>query len=159
MAALLVFLAIASLVRNRSCAEVADQVLPKVAEAEIAVGQAFSAVLDAEQAGANVTGLLARLNDAAALLAQAEMALRTGDANAAVDNATGALSIASEVKAEAVYAKASALVADDNALQSTITFSVVGAVTFVLALLLVWHRLRHRYVKNLLHSKPEVTSR
>jgi hypothetical protein len=157
VAALLVFLAIASFVCNSSYAEVADQVSPKVAEADIAVGQAFSSVLDAEQAGANVSVLLARLNNAAALLAQAEMASRNGDANAAADKATGALSIASEVKAEAVDSKASALVAGENALWFTIVFSAVGAVALVLALFLVWRRLKRRYVKNLFHSKPGAT--
>jgi hypothetical protein len=156
--ALLVFLAVASFVCNKSYAEVADQVPPKVAEADIAVGQAFNAVLHAEQAGANVTSLLAQLNDAAALLAQAEMASRNGDANAAADNATGALSIASEVKAEAVDAKASALVAGTNALWFTTVFSVVGATALVLALFLVWRRLKHGYFKNSLESKPEATS-
>lgn len=86
------------------------------------------------------------------------MASRNGDTNAAADKATGALSLASEVKTEAVDAKASALAADENALWFTTAFSVVGAVALVLALFLVWRRLKRSHVarrrENLFHSKP-----
>ena len=40
----------------------------RLSEAELSMGQAYEAVLDAESADADVSGLLVRLNDAAALL-------------------------------------------------------------------------------------------
>ena len=46
--------------------------------ANTALGQAFTAVLNAEKAGANVTDLVARINDAANILAEAENNYRTG---------------------------------------------------------------------------------
>lgn len=39
-----------------------------ISEAELAMGQAYEAVLDAERVDAEVSGLLVRLNDAAELL-------------------------------------------------------------------------------------------
>lgn len=54
---------------------------------------AFVAVSEAEKAGANVTGLLGRLNDGADLLAQANVAYRVGDISGALDKAAGVFAI------------------------------------------------------------------
>jgi len=126
-------------------------------EAANKIGQAFEAVLDAEQAGANVTGLLERLNVAADLLAQAEIAARRGDLSfgAKIDSV---LSIAGEVEEAAVAARYAALGADQNALGSAFAFSSVGVIAFVFVLLLVWRQLKQRYVRRLFEAKPEVTS-
>jgi hypothetical protein len=56
-----------------------DQTASKLQAANTAVEETFNAVLDAEKAGANVTGLLAQLNVAAGVLAQAENSFRTGE--------------------------------------------------------------------------------
>jgi len=121
------------------------------------IGQAFEAVLDAEQAGASVTGLLERLTVAADLLAQAEIAARRGDLSfgAKIDSV---LSIAGEVEEAAVAARYAALGADQNALGSAFAFSSVGVIAFVFVLLLVWRQLKQRYVRRLFEAKPEVTS-
>ena len=71
-----------------------DQTDSKLQAADTAVDGAFTAVLDAEKAGANVTALLAQLNDAAGILAQAEISYRTGDSNTAADKADSVLPIA-----------------------------------------------------------------
>lgn len=127
----------------------------KLEAANKAVEQAFKAVLDAEQAGANVTGLLARLNVAGDLLAQAEIAVRKGDSGAGV-KANSAFSIAAEVEAAAVAAKETVVVASRNALWITFAFSVEGAIIFALALFLVWLRYKKSYIKDLFEAKPEV---
>jgi hypothetical protein len=137
----------------------ADDVSSKVSAAEGAVASAFSGVLDAEKAGANVTGLLVQLDNSAGLLAQAEMAFRKGDANATAVKADGALAGASVVQSEASAAKDNALVASQNALWLTVGFSLVGSVAFVLVLFFVWRWLRRRYSAGLLEAKPEVDLR
>ncbi len=134
----------------------ADDVSSKVSAAESAVVSAFSGVLDAEKAGANVTGLLVQLDDAAGLLAQAEMAFRKGDVNLTAVKADGALAGAGAVQSEASVAKDNALVAGQNALGLTVGFSLVGSVAFVLVLFFVWGWLRRRYSAGLLEAKPEV---
>jgi hypothetical protein len=123
-----------------------------------AVDQAFKAVLAAERAGANVTGMLVRLNYAAGLLAQEEIDARNGDPATVANRADSVLSIASEVKSEAVSAKEAAVVAGRNDLWTTFAFSSIGVVVFVLVLFFVWLRLKSNYVKNLVHMKPEVIS-
>lgn len=125
--------------------------------ANSAFEEAFNTVLDAEQAGANVTALLGRLNVAADLLAQVEMAYRHGDPTTVADNADIALTIVLEVKTNAYTAKEAALVAYQNNFLSIGVLSVVDSVLFVFLLFLVWRLLKQRHIKDLLRSKPEVT--
>ncbi len=135
-----------------------DQTASKLQVANNAIEQAFNAVLDAEKAGANVTGLLIQLNDAAGILAQAENSYRTGDPNTAVAQVDSVLPIAQEVTTAAQNAKQTALISGQNAFWSTITFTVIGVFVFVLALFLVWRRFKRRYINNVYQAKPEEAS-
>ena len=135
-----------------------DQTASKPQAANAAVEQAFNAVLDAEKAGANVTGLLAQLNVAAGVLAQAENSYRTGDSNTAAAQADSVLPIAQEVTNSAQDAKQTALVSGQNAFWFTIAFTEIGAFVFVLVLFLVWRRFKRSYINSLSEAKPEVNS-
>jgi hypothetical protein len=112
--------------------------------------------LDAEKAGANVTGLLAQLNVAAGVLAQAENSFRTGDFNTSATQVDSVLPIAQEVTNSAQDAKQTALVSGQNAFWFTIAFTEIGASVFVLVLFLVWRRFKRGYIKKSLGLKPEV---
>ena len=135
-----------------------DQTASKLQVANAAVNQAFNAVLDAEKAGANVTGLLAQLNAAGGILAQGENSYRSGDLNAAAAKADSVLPIAQEIVTAAQSAKQTALVSGQNSFWSTIVLTVIGAVVFVLALFLVWRWFKRRYIKNLSDAKPELVN-
>ena len=135
-----------------------DQTASKLQAANNAVEQAFNAVWDAEKAGANVTGLLVQLNDAAGILAQAENSYRTGDSNTAAVQADSVLPIAQEVTIAAQDAKQTALVSGQNAFWSLIAFTVIGSFVFVLVLFLVWRWFKRSYIKSLSEVKPEVNS-
>ena len=87
-----------------------DQTESKLLVANNAVEQAFSAVLDAEKAGANVTGLMAQLNNTDVVLAQAENSYRAGDFSAVSVQADSALRLANQVTISAQSAKQTALV-------------------------------------------------
>ena len=126
-----------------------QQTASKLEAANIAVEQAFNAVLDAEKAGANVTSLVAQLNNAANILAQAENSNRTGDYNTAAARADSLLPIAHQVTTAAQNAKQAALTSGQNAFWFTIVFTVVGSIMFVLALFLVWLLFNRRYTNNL----------
>ena len=65
--------------------------------AEDAILGAYDAFTEAEQAGANVSGLLVRLNEAAGLLAEARMAFEDGN----FDEATNFARLSSEFTREA----------------------------------------------------------
>jgi hypothetical protein len=158
-ATIFIFLALSScLFGGHYVSAQTDQTESKLQVANNAVEQAFNAVLDAEKAGANVTGLLVQLNDAAGILAQAENSYRTGDNNTAIVQADSVLPIAQEVTTAAQNAKQTALVSGQNAFWSTIAFTVIGIFVFVLALFLVWRWFKRNYVNNLDQAKPEVTN-
>ena len=125
--------------------------------ANTAVGQAFNVVLDAEKAGANVTGLLAQLNVAEGDLAEAENSYRTGDSNTAAAQADNALPIAQEVTTAAQNAKQTAIVNGQNAFWQMIALTAIGAAMFLLVLFLVWRRFKRRYIESLSGSKPVVS--
>ena len=135
-----------------------DQTAIELQSVNNAVGKAFTAVLDAEKAGANVTSLLSQLNNANDQLAQAENAYRTGDSTAASNKADAALSIALQVTKAAQDTQQSAKVSTQNSNISTIAFSVGGAVIFVIVLFLIWLLFKQNYIKRLSEAKPELVS-
>jgi hypothetical protein len=134
-----------------------NQADSKLQAANNSVNQAFNAVLDAEKAGATVTDLLAQLNTAADILAQAENSYRAGDINASIAKANSLLPITQEIANNAQVLKQSAIVNTQNNFWSTIIFTVVIAVVFVLVLFFVWRWFKRNYMKRLSESKPEVT--
>ena len=135
-----------------------NQANSKLQAANAAVNQAFTFVLAAEKAGANVNGLLNQLNNANRLLAQAENANRTGDTSMAANDANAVLSITRQVTTSAQNAKENALTSAQNAFWSTVTITIMVAVVFVLALFFVWRLVKRNYIQNLSKAKPEVIS-
>jgi hypothetical protein len=133
-----------------------DQQASKLQAANTAVNQAFNAVLDAEKAGANVTDLLAQINTAQGILAQAENLYRNGDSNTVSTQADNVLAITRQVTNEAQDAKQTAIVASQSTFWSTITLTAIGVFVFVLVLFLVWRRFKRNYIESLSEAKPEV---
>jgi hypothetical protein len=133
-----------------------DQAASKLQAANTAVNQAFNAVLDAEAAGANVTDLLAQINTAQGILAQAENSYRTGDTNTASTQADRVLPIANQATLDAQSAKQTAIISSQNAFWSTIALTAIAVFVFVLVLFLVWRRFKSGYIKSLSEAKPEV---
>ena len=128
----------------------------KLQAANTAVNQALSAVLNAQKAGANVTDLLAQLNYAQSVLANAENSYRIGDLVEAGTQADNVIPIAQNVTSSAQNAEQTALVSEQNSFLATITLTLIGSFVFVLVLFLVWRRFKHYYIKNLSESKPEL---
>jgi high-affinity Fe2+/Pb2+ permease len=129
-----------------------------VASADDAVRQAFNATLDAERAGANVSGLLQRLNQAGDALASAENALKDGDLEAAAGNTSLCTGIAENVSSDADALKASALAEAQSVFRTYLAFSVLSVNVFVVILALVWLWFKRRYARKVLALKPEVAS-
>lgn len=122
------------------------------------VNQAYSAVLDAEKAGANVTDLMFRLNYAIGILAQAENSYRTGYFNKASAQADNVLPLAQQITTAAQNAKQTAIVSSQNIFWSTIALTVIGVFVFVLVLFLIWRWFKQNYIKGLSEAKPEVVN-
>jgi len=134
----------------------ADEASSSVGEADVAVRQAFDATLDAERAGANVSGLILRLSEAGGILVEAEMALGNGNSSEAASKAGQCIGIAESVKGDADVLKASALDEAQTVFWTSLTFSVVGIAVFVAVLVLVWRWFKRGYVRKMLGLKPEV---
>lgn len=133
-----------------------DNVSIKIQEANTALNTAFNAVLDAEQAGANITDLIVQLNIAANDLSQAENNYRIEDYTTAVSQAENVVILAQEIVETAQNAKEDAIISVKNAFWSKIVFTLIGSVVFVSILFLVWRQLKKRYINKLFQAKPEV---
>ena len=116
-----------------------------IADAEEAVISAYEAVLEAEQAGGNVTGLLAQLSEAGEFLASARMLYRNGDFDNAIYFADLGRSVGEEVESEAYKLKDSASDEGVQRMWFTILGSISGIVLVVLGSLRVWWFLKRRY--------------
>jgi hypothetical protein len=134
----------------------ADEASSSVGEADVAVRRAFNATLDAERAGANVSGLILRLNEAGTILGEAEIALGNGNSSEAAGKADQCVEIAESVKSDADVFKASALDKALTVFWASLTFSVVGIPVFVAVLEFVWRRFKRGHVEKMFGMKPEV---
>lgn len=116
-----------------------------LADAEGEVTLAYRAVLKAEKAGANVSGLLVQLNEAGEFLARAHVEYRLGDFEEASHFADSSRNIGVEVQNAAVELKDSASSEGIQHLLFTMIASIVGVTSIALGSLWVWYFLKKRY--------------
>ena len=135
-----------------------DEASLAIGEADNALRQAFEAVLDAERAGANLSDLIVKLDEAGGLLAEAENAYRVGNFSEAISKADKCSMQADGVVGEALNLKGSALADAQKAVLQTLTFSWVGGVAFLAVLFFVWSWFKRAYAGKLMRMKPEVAS-
>jgi hypothetical protein len=152
---LLVFVLAGLFLRGCFVVRGVDDAAASVADADVAVRRAFNAALAAERAGANVSGLLLRLDDAGAVLGEAEVALSNGNLSDAADKANTCISMAQSVVSDAGALRTWALAGARTWWWTYLTFSVVGVGVFVVVLAVVWWRFKRGYVGNVLGLKPE----
>lgn len=136
----------------------AHGVFPEAERVEEALILAFRAVLEAEAAGANVSSLLVRLNEAAGLLSEAELLHGLGDYDGALSMAGQSLTVASSVRDEALALKVLAAEERSRAFQFSLAFSIVGSAVFLVSLFSVWRWFRGFYIRKIMDLKPEVAS-
>ena len=122
------------------------------------MGSAYGAVLEAEEAGANVSGLLGRLSVGGEYLAEAYVWYRLGVFENASRFAGLCVEVVGDVGGEAVGLKSEAhglWVLDFlvRMIWSVGGVIVVGVVGFV-----VWRVFRRRYCRRVLGLRPEVVS-
>jgi hypothetical protein len=133
-----------------------DTAAAKLQAADSAIGQAFHSVLEAEKAGGNVAQLIVKLNNAGALLAEAQNAYNSGNSTNVSSLAESVQQIANQVNLQALNLRDASIVKSQNNLLLTVSFSVIGAVLFGLCLLFVWRRFKRGFIKKLLDAKPEL---
>lgn len=135
---------------------ITDSAESKLDTANKAFEQAFRSVLEAENAGVNVTYIVNQLNHAAELLAQAENLYSVGDLETAGIHADSVILIAKDVSALAQDAKQSALITTQNNFWFTMVFTIIGICIFLFVLVISWRIFRRHYIKKLYTAKPEV---
>lgn len=133
-----------------------NEVQSKLDAARASINQAFTSVMEAEAAGANINNLVSQMNDALGLLAQAENAFRQNDFDATTIKADGALLLASQINTAAQNARESASSSRQSSFWLSIVFSIIGIVIFLVVLFQIWRWFKQRYTRNLLNLKPEV---
>jgi len=141
----------------RGLAVGAEEASVAVTDADTALRGAFAAALNAESAGANVSGLIGRLNEAGVALTGARVALAAGNYSDAVGGAGECKGLADIVVLDA------GLLKNDAAAQAsrwwvTVLLGVTGSVVFVVVLFLVWRRFKRYYADKLLGCRPEVAA-
>jgi hypothetical protein len=139
-------------------ASTGEEASSKITSADDALKLAFKRVLDAEEAGANVSSLTSDLNEAGESLAEAEVAYRNGNLTDAAGLADSCSGLAEAVSVEAVALKGSALADSQRVFQSTIIFSTGGTFAFVAVLVLFWFWFKRAHARKLLGMKCEVGS-
>lgn len=154
----LVFVLISLFIFGSFCAKAYADPAGKVADADNAMRQAFSSVFDAEGAGANVSDLIASLDEAGRILADAETAIRIGNLREAESKANACIGIAGNIKTEATSLKSTALTDTQRSFRYTSAFSVAGMTVFAVALVFVWRRFKRGYSKRVLGMRPEVVA-
>jgi hypothetical protein len=122
----------------------------------IVIDQAFNDVLAAEKAGANVTGLVNKLNGATALLTEAENAYRNGNLIAVEEKADAAFLIARNVSLEAQIAQEKAQNSTAINFWFTLALTILGIIILFFVLFIVWIFIKRSYIKDLNRSKPQV---
>jgi len=135
-----------------------DAVVSALAGAEASVVSAYQGVLEAERAGANVSVLLVRLNEAGGFLSQARMAYKAGDFDGAVDFAELGRGIGEEVAGEARVLRDLATIERVQLLWFTAAASVLAVAWIAFGSFMCWRFFKRRYYRRVLGLKPEVAT-
>lgn len=137
---------------------VEDGALSAIESAELAVDSAYDAVLEAEGAGANVSGLLDELNEGAEALSKAYMSNRVGSFDDAIYFADLCYSLVGGIEAEANELRDAAIADRSQRLLLTSFGSVLAVVCVFCGGFFGWRFFKSRYHRRVLKMKPEVAS-
>ena len=131
------------------CAFAVDEtdVRSAIAAAEERIVVCYRAIADADEAGADTTGLLAVLNEAGELLSRAKLAHEMGDFNSTLDLALLGQERLNGFVADADALREVALWQRNWDFMVYVVGSVVGAIVVVCGSFVVWFFLKRRYEK------------
>jgi len=133
-----------------------DAVIVVLTKAEEVSASAYEAILEAEQAGANVSSLLDRLNLAGDYLAEASVWYRLGDSESASRFAGLCNDIVEDVRREALELRDETQSLRENNFIVTIIVSGVGVISVVVLCSVVWRLFKRHHYRKVLGLKPEV---
>jgi len=135
-----------------------DEAASALANSESVLVSAYDTVLEAEQAGANVSGLLVRLSDAGERFDKAGVAYRLGDFEATINLANNCSEIGNSVKLEADELRLEAYGPRYVELWFNLILSILGIIIVAFGSFWAWRTFKRRYYRRVLEMKPEVAS-
>jgi len=115
-----------------------------ITEAEVTVRDCYFAAVEAERAGANVTDLLAILNDAGMLLSKAQLAFEKRDFDSAVNYAEQSRTKLGDFVSKANVLKEAATQERHWDFMVNISGSTIGTVAIISVSLAVWFHFEKR---------------
>lgn len=116
-----------------------------IASAKNRISDCYSAAKEAEAAGANITGLMGALNEAASLLSQAELAYAANDFGVAVNFAIQSQNALNDFIGEANTLKETGLQQQNQGFLINVVGSTIGAFAVIVVGGLVWFLLKRKY--------------
>ena len=157
LSAIVVFLVLFSMLMfSVSASGNQEDAASSLSEAEGCMAQAYGAVLDAESADADVSGLLVRLNDAAKWLSWAHMSFDVGDFDDAAVYAESASELGYEVMDEAEVLETTAANTQVNNSWVLLIISVLAVSIVAVAIVVGYRYFKTRYYERLSKMKPKV---
>ncbi len=136
----------------------ADDAALTITQAEETLASAYEAVLEAEQVGANVSGLLSRLNLGGDYLAEAYLWYHLGVSENASRFAGLCHEVGGDVRSDALELRDEAKRLGEADFVVKIYGSVVAVIVVVVLCSVVWLVFKRRYRKRVLRLRPEVIS-
>ncbi len=125
-------------------------------EAELKLKSAFVAVSKADDVGANITGVVAKLEVAGLLLTEAKLALRVDDYDAANSHAIECINTAEKLIIDADQLTVDAERKQNDNILFTVIGSIGGLVLLIILGITFWRVLKKRYFRKVLDMKPNV---
>lgn len=153
---LIIFMFFRVFVVHNSAVYGSDAASSAIDQAENSVRQAFVVVLRAEGAGANVSGLLVRLNAGEQLIVAANTALQNGDDLGARSLSSDCSNLMGNLTTDAESLRADAETATQTRLFWTFSVASIGLALLFSIGLVVWRLLRSFYLKRLMKMQVEV---
>ena len=155
-AAVLLFALSSTLMLSVSATGNQEVAASTISDAEQSMAQAYEAVLDAERFGADISGLLVRLNDAAALLSEARMAFDVADFEDATRFAESTSEVGYDVVDEAELLEIEANNAQVHRSWWFMVTSALGVSVVLVASLLGYEYFKRHYYRRLSKMKSRV---
>lgn len=136
-----------------------EEAAAALANAEGVVASAYNATLTAEQAGANISSLLVRLNNAVDDLSTAEISFRQGDYNSTLSVSSLCSQVAEGVKVESDQLRLEAIGSQYMNLWFRMVVSIIAVIAVGFGSFFAWRFFKRRYYRRVLGMKPEAVSR
>ena len=142
----------------RICASGKDEAVLVIFEAEEGLGDVYGAALEAELAGADVSGLLGKMSLAGEYLAEANLRYRVGAYEDAFDFANLCIETVDDLQNEVVELSDNAERLGVIDFAARLFWSAVGVVVVGITGFVAWRVFKRRYLIRVLKMNSEVVS-